>query len=105
MSEEKQIEEMAKLMCDKCRDSFGCHYTEICTETLDDAKSIYDKGYRKQRVGEWVLEHETYGKMICSNCKEEAPKKTVVDRTYTRHILNDKKPYCPNCGAKMKGGE
>lgn len=102
MSKEKQIEEMADNLL-TCHTEFESGVGEIYTDYNTTAQKMFAKGYRKQIDGEWVLEHETYGKMICSNCKEEAPIKTVVDRTYTRHILYDKKPFCPNCGAKMKG--
>lgn len=50
----------------------------------------------KQSAGEWIFEHEFYGKMLCSNCKEEA----LVNEC-NEYVDSD---FCPNCGAKMKGG-
>lgn len=66
------------------------------------AKDLYELyGWRKQSEGEWRSElvkkcdwkgkkHDYYQPNSCSLCHE-----AVVKRT----------PYCPNCGAKMKGGE
>lgn len=50
------------------------------------------EGYRKQKEGEWI-KPSTHSDIICSQCKRP-PK-----------ILFGTEPlYCPNCGAKMKGG-
>ena len=103
MDKKSQVEKIAFMLGDVCN-----HVSmDVCTTTNCNhcrAEYLYGAGCRLCVEAEWVLEHETYGKMVCSNCGEEAPTKTVVDRTYTRHILYDKKPFCPNCGAKMKGG-
>jgi rubrerythrin len=59
-----------------------------------DVVEMLEKGYRKQSVGEWekrvfiFFDSEIVG-YRCSVCN------TTWD-TQT--------PYCPNCGAKMKGG-
>lgn len=98
MSKEKQTYNP----CDDCQYSYSKNNQESGMCKICEFPYFRD---RKQSEGEWVLEHETYGKMICSNCKEEAPTKTVVDRDCTWHILYDEKPFCPNCGARMKGGE
>lgn len=47
-------------------------------------------------TGEWVYqESENIEKIyLCSNCKN-----------YEAWGETEKTPYCPNCGAKMKGGE
>ena len=105
MSEEKQIEEIDEMAydCDECEHFRVCYKIHQYHVHQINAGLYCPSFKRKQIIAEWVLEHETYGKMICSNCKEEAPTKTVVDRTYTRHILYDKKHFCSNCGAKMKG--
>ena len=60
------------------------------------ANALYNAGYRKQEQGVWIFEYEFYGKMICSNCKEEA----LVNEC-NEYVDSD---FCPNCGAKMKGG-
>lgn len=58
------------------------------------AVAIYNAGYRKQSVGEWVAKSEmvrtpTAKNHYCSVCKYEA---------------NETTDFCPNCGARMKGG-
>ena len=93
-----QVEEMAR---DICRSRVGenailckecdkeCLYYQIAT-------ALIAKDYRKQSEGEWIFEHEFYGKMLCSNCKQEA----LVNEN-NEYVDSD---FCPNCGAKMKGG-
>ena len=60
------------------------------------ADYLTDKGYRKQSEGEWLVKwRSTFpqyepSEYECSNCG------------YRRTVLHK---YCPNCGAKMKGGE
>ena len=97
MSEqEKQIEEMANVLW---------HKTLISTrEMCDDvAEALYNEGYRKQSVGGWMTHH-------CTNGGTSQRGRTIIYKTFTcdrcgksngRHKTN----YCPNCGAKMKGGE
>jgi hypothetical protein len=99
----EQIEEMALIMC-------GRESCKTCTHFIDatkcaavvSAKKLYNAGYRKQKEGEWKMliynKHCSCGKSQkvaryeCSVCKRIA----------------DMQPYglsfCPNCGAKMKGG-
>ena len=57
--------------------------------------------------GEWELEHETYGNMVCSVCRKQCPKERKPD-PYEDYQMTDfyvESPYCPNCGAKMDKGE
>ena len=95
MIKEKQIEEMAEDLRHSCegecfRNKDGFIDCEVCKACL-----LYEAGYRKQSEGEWVFEHEFYGKMFCSNCKKEA----LVNED-NEYVDSD---YCPYCGAKMKG--
>ena len=49
MNKEKQIEEMAKICSDKCKD---CHNSECRESTKSQyciAETLYNAGYRKQR--------------------------------------------------------
>lgn len=90
----EQIEEMAFDLCriDTCK-----HLSqEECNKTTCahcEAEALYNAGYRKQSEGEWIwvengeADYEKY--WVCSVCKEHDFVKTK---------------YCPNCGAKMKGG-
>ena len=108
MSKEKQIEEMAE-------DLMACHTefydnADIYTDYDETAKEMYAKGYRKQTEGEWVTnawdgkkwivipyeKHEHIG-AHCSVCNKRA----LLDYDKDEVTSN----FCPNCGAKMKGGE
>lgn len=107
----KQIEEMAKLMCEGCADHGDCKY-DICDMLLHEANRLYNAGYRKQIEGEWQIKAETY-QMIDDYDEElfvECP--FCQRRFYVPYEFDDEKifkyarehyPYC-NCGAKMKGG-
>lgn len=93
MSKEKQIEEMAKVLEQRCnRDCIP-----DCSECL--AQTVYNAGYRKQSEGEWIKHPASYE---CTACKEEF---------FVEGYAEDYDPitdwdlhFCPNCGAKMKGG-
>ena len=97
MSREKQIEEMANTYYEamlKARGSLGS-MNEGAPKWY--AKAFYEAGYRKQSEGEWIehiekpywLEDDVEVFYECSVCKTQSPAPTN---------------YCPNCGAKMKGG-
>ena len=54
MSEEKQIEEMARALCGErehtCEECDSCNNCEFWIE----ATVLYNAGYRKQSEGEWI---------------------------------------------------
>lgn len=55
------------------------------------AKRLCKMGYSKRSEGEWKKVAEKYPRYACTSCN---------------HLYNNKEyKYCPNCGAKMKGGE
>ena len=95
-SEEKEVEELARAMCPYSKDSLCRECSEACFYK-DYAKRAIDKGWRKQSEGEWVP-HIEIGAMNnfweCSVCHWK-----TVSFTEMRHSK-----FCPNCGAKMKGG-
>lgn len=107
MSREKQIEEMAKDLCQNggvcCLQEWNdCHLDvgKYCHKCNTVAERLYNAGYRKQSEGEWenVYEYNAYEmrrerKTACSQCGYK-PKGDIFGKT----------PFCPNCGAKMKGG-
>lgn len=95
MSNEKQqkILEMAK---DICRVKLNCN--DVCKpisacDALRYAERAVEAGYVKQKEGEWVEKGDTFYVFACSACGG------TVDFKFQMT------PYCPNCGAKMKGGE
>lgn len=101
MSKEKQIDEMAKIIKPFVSGSACEEETDLCEfvncqycRARDIARTIYRTFYRKQSEGKWekrvfiIFDSEKVG-YRCSECN------TTWD-TAT--------PYCPKCGAKMKGG-
>ena len=71
-------------------------------EDLDDyiADELYNAGYRKQSEGEWIFRNDgAYGRTrcYCSACGKHSGIGGIRE--------NQLKPFCPNCGAHMKGGD
>jgi hypothetical protein len=110
MSKEKQIEEIAKALtayekklCDRlpkdqCLLTSAIH-AQVSCDYCKIAEFLYNAGYRKQSDGEWEDKPTgAYGRMQswCSACGKHSG---IGGIESNRH-----KPYCPNCGAKMKGG-
>lgn len=99
---EKQIEESAKYFCLPCEKEYCGRCVEgfdpgRCTAALDAAEALYNAGYRKQIEGEWkkTCVPDVFQ---CTNCKRP----TKMDELCDSEVLRE---FCPNCGAKMKGGE
>ena len=88
----EQIEEMAKVIARRSV-AFRNPNVAFMTTAHKTAESLYNAGYRKQIEGEWekrtfiIFDSEKVG-YRCSECN------TTWDTTT---------PFCPNCGAKMKG--
>jgi hypothetical protein len=94
MSKEKQIEEIIEVLNSESI-RWGCG---DMTDN-DIAEALYDAGYRKQSEGEWIFRNDgAYGRTrcYCSACGKHSGIGGIRE--------NQLKPYCPNCGAKMKGG-
>lgn len=94
---------MKELIDEMSYDLAECH-----VDYLDDAKLYTDydtmaqkmvsRGYRRQSEGEWIDKPTgAYSRMQswCSACGKHSG---IGGIESNRH-----KPYCPNCGAKMKG--
>lgn len=93
MSREKQIEEMAQDMYDALPD-----YEHNFRDCERAAEEMFAKGWCKQSEGEWVDKPTgAYSRMQswCSACGKHSG---IGGIESNRH-----KPFCPNCGAKMKG--
>lgn len=99
MNEEKQqIEEMAITICRKrhaciLKDGESCRKCDQHERCLyqDIAYALYQEDYRKQKEGEWKM--KVYPITSCSVCG-------VLQSVEYQQGWN----FCPNCGAKMKGG-
>ncbi len=78
----EQIEEMAKAIA---------RADDICrARTVSEA--LYDEGWRKQSEGEWVKD-APHWRYKCNQCG-----------FFPLMLHGDFLPFCPTCGAKMKGG-
>ena len=110
LSEEKQIEEMAKHLRYTCegecfRNEDGFIDCDVCR-----ACDLYNAGYRKQSKGEWIVtdadsgsfgEYEPFIEFKCPKCESSyGIESGQYDWQYGEPI-----PWvaCPLCGAKMKG--
>lgn len=96
MSREKQVERISHEL-----NMSGKSLDTIIPEECDKIAAIlYDAGCRMQSEGEWeTIPDYQPNKLaayhhICSECK-----------TFYKDIRPHGHKYCPECGAKMKGGE
>lgn len=95
MSEEKQIKEMAKIVSNAI--NVWVYEKPPISQPQFVATAIHCAGYHKQSEGEWEFVEEeefVYCLCRCSACG----KKVFFD------VHEERYNYCPNCGAKMKGG-
>ena len=100
MSKEEQIKEIAEITSRDCGTCSNCEYGAMGHGGIDCidyffAHTIYNAGYRKQSEGENVATHPSSA-FECSECHWEDLDLYAADSAYN---------FCPNCGAKMKGGE
>lgn len=95
---EKEIEELTCDMCDSCREAVtreDCP-NHCCDGVRQHAEALYARGWRRQSEGEWKWISDD--DCICSACGKVF---------YTADNADAGTPlwnFCPNCGAKMKGG-
>lgn len=105
MSKEKQIADIArdfnKGMCsdresvESCEECVGA--SEWCL-LYEIATKLYNAGYRKQSEGEWTDKPTGAYRRMQSWCSACGKHSGIGGIESNRH-----KPFCPNCGAKMKG--
>lgn len=91
--EKQAIEEMAKVI-ERTEQIARDAYCGYPSPTMF-AKDLYWHGYSKQSEGEgeWIFDREAcFMDLDCFTC------------TKCKTIQRKETPYCPNCGAKMKGG-
>lgn len=73
--------------------AFACGYNKC----LEDIKNMPAAGVRPNKPGYWkVYEDKNCWWWGCSECAEYMPKDGRFQSDYHS-------PYCPNCGARMKG--
>ena len=96
----EQIEEIFNIIVDGVIDGEDNNGVPTGNTCADIAESLYNAGYRKRRLGEWhtVVDNKNDIVTECTACKKQF-------WFMKKGQLNiDRMPYCPNCGAKMKGG-
>ena len=94
MDKKKQIEEIFNIIVDGVIDGEDNNGVPTGNTCSNIAEAIYNADYRKQSEGEW---RETRTGFHCSSCRKKPG--VIVNRGA---FLSN---FCPNCGAKMKGGE
>lgn len=102
MEKQQKIVEMAK---DICRVKHICN--DVCKpisacDALRYAERAVEAGYVKQKEGEWLVNvHPLLGDkdVKCSECGYGERRGPAWNIAWGMHN------YCPNCGAKMKGGK
>ena len=66
--------------------------------------ALYNAGYQKQSKGHWFIRE--YEFFTCSECGHDYWNGCDYTQQARERLANGDVPnYCPNCGAKMKGGE
>lgn len=104
MNEEKQIEEMAEVIKCRATNSLQCPRT---TCAICKATEMYNAGYRKQNEGEWLSAYDYALKLGITDEKRLSDIKEDKWWKFCNKCEQAVKGfhnYCPNCGAKMKGG-
>ena len=108
MNEKKQIEEMAEIIhkADVNNDTNTICFPLSMAECLNkhgakrtnESIALYNAGYRKQKEGEWIINRSPIeAEFKCSECGYSYIEADPQAETEYK--------FCPNCGAKMKGGE
>ena len=96
-------------MCESCREAVTNDTCDdaLCICVLKHAKSLYNAGYRKQSEGEWIdLYKGKYANplYVCSVCEKGTLLRVEGNELGQPETVQALSPYCPHCGAKMKGG-
>lgn len=96
---DKQIEEMAKVI-DEFTDPLSVRDIHKVEFSEQFAEHLYNADYRKQSVGEWGSKH---------HMSRSQRGRYISYNTYTCNVCGKangrrKTPFCPYCGARMKGG-
>lgn len=95
---EKRIVELEKELEIWTARSFEGKIGSMALTNLNLKKEIYELKAQLPKEGEWITTRTEYhdGEIYCSICDHDAPTEGDYRQVKTK--------YCPNCGAKMKGG-
>lgn len=98
--EDKQIEELARDLCDICRSKFDDECSkDLCVNVQLHAKEICDRGWQRPKHGTWQrrYRYSAIWHFRCSECQMTSARSQKEHPTYR---------ICPHCGAQMEiGGE
>lgn len=110
----EQIEEMFNIIVDGIIDGEDNNGVPTGNTCADIAEALYNAGYRKQKEGEWEWFEEWNPStpehpIECDDCGWRCAKcKTAladeVGGYWDDPLEKPQLSFCPNCGAKMKGG-
>jgi hypothetical protein len=97
MSREKQIEELKEILLKECGATpNGKCINKSCSECR--AETVIEAGYRRQSEGEWVRRYSEHTDHLGTFKKYDGDFCSICG------VLGSGN-FCPNCGARMKGGE
>lgn len=91
------------MKCKDCIHNEVCHMREVCNDIEEQIKELGCMDFiaradvQEVKHGKWMLEREPNGKPYCYHC-------SVCDNDYHFIGIKTQYRYCPNCGAKMDGG-
>lgn len=88
--------------CEQCNTELDIDDEPCYFECM--ANAIINNGYRKQREGHWFIREYEY--FTCSECGGDLWNGCDCTSEAKEMMAKGDIPnFCPNCGAKMKGGE
>lgn len=108
MEKQQKILQMAKDICRYqpcCNDV--CEPISAC-DALRYAERAVEAGYVKQSEGEWIDRYKgKYANPLyaCSVCEKGTLLRVEGNELGQPEIKQALSPFCPNCGARMSGGQ
>jgi len=91
-AKDKEMRLKFKKMADDLRKAESWCDLDGVLNRIKTMQNLYEMGYRKQSDGEWVKD-APHWRYKCNQCG-----------FFPLMVHGDFLPYCPNCGAHMKGG-